>query len=242
MKKIVVVGIFLFFLFQNTNAQLDIRFGFQVSPTFSWMSTNVTRINPSGTNLGLRLGVMGEYYFQENYAITSGIGFSFNQGGTLLYDFGGNYWVNTEFNKTIYYPLPDDVKLKHNIQYVEIPMGLKMRTREFGYLRYYIEPQLIWGFKTQARGDITGPNIENLEKLNIKKDVNGLNASWGIGGGVEYSISDETALIGGIFFHKGFFDVTDDGGTYDNPNIGGNVKEDSKGTISSITLRIGILF
>ena len=75
MKKIVMVlGIFLGVCSLST-AQVefeDVRFGFQMSPTFSWMNANVTTINTSGTNLGLKLGMMGEYYFRENYAVTGG--------------------------------------------------------------------------------------------------------------------------------------------------------------------------
>ena len=79
MKKIVAIAAFLS-LSLSMIAQDDIRFGFQLSPSFSWMNTNVSKINPSGTNLGLKLGMTGEYYFRENYAFTSGIGFYFNNG------------------------------------------------------------------------------------------------------------------------------------------------------------------
>ena len=92
MKKIVVIAAFLSLTSYMTFAQGDLRFGFQTSPTFSWMSANTNRINSSGTNLGLRLGMLGAFYFRENYAFTTGLGFAFGSGGTLLHEDPGVYW------------------------------------------------------------------------------------------------------------------------------------------------------
>ena len=240
MKKIVALAAFLSFSLSLSFAQADLRFGFQLSPTFGWMSANVNTINPSGTNIGLKLGMIGEYYFQENYAFTSGIGFAFNQGGTQLHERGGNYWNRTDIPESKK-PFPDMVKLKYGIQYVEIPVGLKMRTKEFGYLRYFVHPSLVIGLKTQAQGSVKGTNIgDDLEQLNIKEEVNSLNLSWGIGGGVEYSISENTALVGGLALQVGFTDATDDNGII---LIDGEERqEDSKGTANMIILRLGIMF
>lgn len=241
MKKIFAVIVLSLTLGISAYSQ-DIRFGFQMSPSFSWMSTNTNKINRSGTNLGLKLGMIGEYYFRENYAFVSGIGFAFNHGGTLLHEFGGSYWTKSDLDPNLQ-QLPPDVKLKYGIQYVEIPAALKMRTREFGYLRYFLEPGITIGFKTQARGSITGTGIgDTAEKINIRKEVNGLNLSWGLGGGAEYSISENTSLVGGLGFQIGFADVTDDNGVVIDTNQGVEREEKSKGTVSAITLKLGIMF
>ncbi len=240
MKKIVALIAFILILGTAGYAQ-ELRFGFQLSPVFSWTSTNTNSVNSSGTNLGLKLGMLGEYYFQENYAISSGIGFAFNHGGTLQHENGGSYWVNSDLAASLA-ELPDGVKLKYGIQYVEIPIGLKMRTREFGYLRYFIEPNMALGFRTQATGSIKGLGVGgDAEKINIRKEVNLLNFSWGLGGGVEYSLSENTSLVGGLGFQIGFADVTDDSGTVKDPERGDR-KEDSKGKIGAIVLRIAIMF
>ncbi len=224
------------------SAQGDIRFGFQLSPSFSWMSTNDNKITPSGTNLGLKLGMIGEYYFAENYAFSTGLGFSFNSGGTLLHEYAGNYWTKSDLPANLADTLRAGSKLKYGVQYLEIPIGLKMRTREFGYIRYFLEPGVQLGIKTQARGVINDPTQsgENEEKFDISKEVNSLYMSWGVGGGIEYSISENTSLMAGLGFQIGFTDVSDDNGTVFDPR--GNRKEDSKGIINAITLRLGILF
>ncbi len=239
-RKIAISAAFILTMVFSGLAQNDVRFGFQVSPTVNWMSTNNNRINSAGTNLGLKLGMTGEFYFRENYAFTSGLGFWFNAGGTLLHENGGIYWDPTLLPSGID-TLPDMVKLKYGIQFVEIPLGLKMRTKEFGYNRYYIEPALTLGFKTQARGTATGNGLgEELEKINIRNEVNAINLSWGIGGGVERSISENTSLVMGAAFQIGFADITRNRGKVILPT--GDQQEKSVGKTSGIILRLGVIF
>ena len=219
-----------------------------MSPSFSWMNTDVNHITNSGTNLGLKLGMLGEYYFRDNYAFVSGVGFHFNAGGTLLYENEGFYWRDTDLPSSI---LNDSLafnagtKFKYGVQYLEIPLGLKMRTREFGYIRYFFQPDITLGFETQARGSIEGIGVNDEgEKYNIRKEVNGISLSWGLGGGIEYTISEGTSLIAGIAYQKGFADVTDDSrGQFFDSNDGNVLKaEKSKGVVNSITVRVGIMF
>ncbi len=243
MKKIIgIIAIFAFSL-NLASAQgdfEDVRFGFQMSPSFSWMVANTTRISPSGTNLGLKLGMVGEFYFRENYALTSGLGFAFNSGGTLLHETGGTYWTRSDLPPALD-TVTNDAKLKYGIQYLEIPLGLKMRTSEFGYLRYYIEPAITLGIKTQARGEITDRNTSTQdEKINIRQEVNGINISWGVGAGVEYALSEDMSLVGGLAFQAGFIDATDDNGTVFDQR--GNRRESSKGTVNNIVIKIALMF
>lgn len=241
MKKQLLFILFILFGIIVAKAQ-DFKVGIQLSPSWSWMKTDETHINPNGSLLGLKLGAVGEYYFRENYSITTGLGFAFNSGGKLLYDYGGRIWTRTELDPGLD-TLPAGSNFKYSVQYVEIPFGLKMKTREFGYVRYFAEiPIITLGFKSQARGTIQATGIEETEKLNIKKEVNSLAVSWGVGAGLEYSISQNTALVGGIYYSQTFTDVTDDNGTLFNTNRGTEVANDSKGTIQSITLRLGVMF
>ena len=63
MKKIVAIAAFFALLTGTALAQsTDLRLGFQVSPTFSWMTTDDANIGNNGTNLGLKLGARGEVF------------------------------------------------------------------------------------------------------------------------------------------------------------------------------------
>lgn len=265
MKNIV----FIFFIFsfgfcENTNAQNDIRFGFQVSPNLTWLSSNDNTINREGVNLGLRLGVIGEYYFTERYAITGGLGFAFGQGGGLQHEVGGNFFRESDLSLANLNsgdkPLPDGVIVGYRIQYIDIPVGLKMRTDEIGYFRYFAEiPVFNLNIRTQSRGSIQGvkDNGDIIDEVNldINRDVTPINLSWGLGGGIEYSITSNAVLIAGIYYNSSFIDVTDNSATKavsfldagDDPIDPSDdnfetLPEDSNVNIGSITLRIGVLF
>ncbi|MEZ4948593.1 MAG: outer membrane beta-barrel protein [Saprospiraceae bacterium] len=240
MKKQILLASLFLATFITAKAQ-DFKVGFQVSPSWSWMKTDETYINPNGSVLGLKLGAVTEYYFRDNYALTAGLGFAFNSGGKLLYDYEGRIWTRTELDPGLE-NLPAKTTFKYNLQYVEVPFGLKMKTREFGYIRYFAEiPIITLGFKSQARGTLQAVGIDETEKLNIKKEVNSIALSWGVGAGLEYSISQNTALIGGLYFQQSFTDITDDNGTLINKS-GTEIANDSKGTIQAITLRLGVMF
>lgn len=245
MKKIAAILAFFTLLLSTTFAQdSPYRFGFEVSPSVSWLRTDDNKINSNGANLGLRLALNGEKYFAENYALTFGLGFAFNQGGTLKHDIGGDLWPTSELSDPIYRALPSEVNLKYGIQYVEIPFGFKMRTNEFGYIRAFAElPRFILGFRTQSRGAIDAQGFENTEKENIKKVVNPISLSWGLGGGAEYTINENTSLVAGLYFQNGITDVSkDDGNQFDLSNPTETTKEDAKATLGTLTLRLGVIF
>ncbi len=247
MKKIVVLAAFFTFLCTALIGQNDFKFGIQFSPTLTWLSTDNNKINGNGTAFGgPKLGMMGEKYFRENYAVTFGLGFAFNQGGTLKHDFGGDLWSNSTLSNSVYHELPDGVNLRYSLQYVEIPFGLKMKTQEFGYIRYFAElPIFTLGILTQAQGAVEGTDMDT-EKEEIRDDVNLFAFSWGIGGGIEYSVGPNTALIGGIYYQNNITDVTkNDGlrrGEGDGPDDTPTVKENAKSALQGLTFRIGVMF
>ena len=247
MKKIVVVAAFFTFLCSALSGQSDFRFGIQFSPTVTWLNSTDNKINSNGTAFGgPKLGMVGEKYFQENYAITFGLGFAFNQGGVLKHDFGGDLWSESTLSNSIYHELPDGVNLRYSLQYVEIPIGLKMKTQEFGYIRYFAElPIFTLGILTQAQGAVEGTSMDT-DKEDIRKDVNLFALSWGLGAGIEYSVGPNTSIIGGIYYQNNFTDVTKNKGLRrgpgDSPDDVPTVKENAKSALQGLTFRIGVMF
>ena len=255
MKKIVILLCFFGLLLPKSNAQNEIRFGFQFSPTLSWMKTDAKRINNNGSLiLGAKLGAVGEYYFRENYSIASGIGFAFNHSGRLKYEDGGVIWAKSDLSVPGLDTIQSGVSLKYNLQYVEIPISLKLRSGYFGTFRFFTElPMLYLGFRTQARGSTKGNtktvidgngNVQtveiDIEKENISPDVAFFNLSWGLGGGVEYELGSKTSLVGGLYYQQGFTDVTKDSGF---TIVNGQRKDEkSKATIGAFIIRLGVMF
>ncbi|MFK8056211.1 MAG: PorT family protein [Saprospiraceae bacterium] len=226
----------------------NFKFGLQISPTISWMNTDDNRITNQGTALGLKLATQAEYVFADKYSVASGIGFHFNTGGSMQSQYGGRFFTESlpttdAFNQTSEANQPDGpVLIDYSIQYVEIPLSLKLRTREFGTLTYYMEaPIFTLGIRSNALGGLSGGGVtQEVEDLSIKKEVNPLAFSWGFGGGVEYSILDGTRIFGGLTFQRMFLDATKDGDDYNYK--GRDALDDPKATINSLTLRLGVLF
>lgn len=215
----------------------NLRFGAHASPFVSWMFTSDNRIQSNGLNAGLKIGAVSEYYFAENYAVTSGLSLSFNNGGTLRHEIGGDLLARSELSLEELHSLGDGTDIDYSLQYMEIPIGLKMRTREFGYIRYFVNiPVFTLGALTKARADIMAPNISSNEE-NVTKDVFFFTLSWGLGSGIEYSLSTETSLVAGIYYQQSFIDVTGDRGQKNNDR-----RENSKGSFGLLALRLGVLF
>jgi outer membrane protein with beta-barrel domain len=257
MKKLMLAVLMVFCLKSIVSAQLEnLRIGMQLSPTMSWISTNDDLINRTSSNIGVSVGVVAEYMMSEHISFTGGIGLAFNRGGTLQHEYGGNFFPDSELSDDKYNtgekPLPDGVKLKYKLQYVEIPVGIKWKTEEKGDFRYFAEaPILTVGMRTQARGDIDGGDVSTSNE-NIGPDVSFFNFQIGVGAGLEYAISQNTSLVGGLYFNAGLSDITNNAATkaIDNPDQAPSnpnddyiiEQEDSIGRLSSITLRIAIMF
>ena len=252
MKKITtVLLITMCFVGQSIAQKVDfsnIRLGIQTTPTTTWMSTNDNQIEGSGSELGFNLGFMAEYYFAENYSLATGASILFNQGGGLTYNYDGNFLPRTAADRLLssnneikFDSISTGSTIKYGMQYIEIPFSIRLRTNEFGYLRYFAElPIFTVAVKTKAVADILGNTLgNNTEGETITSDINPVTLKWGLGGGVEYSISPELSLIGGVFYTGTLLDVTKN---KDTKIFASGLEETSKSSIQSLSIRIGILF
>ena len=252
MTKISSVIIVMMLIIAPLSSQdRSLRIGFQTSPFVSWISNNNNLIVRTGGNFGLKLGTTADIYFKDNYSFTTGINLAFHEGGTFRYEVGGNFLPESDLSDEILQtgdkPLPDGTRITYGLQYVEIPLGLKMRSKEMGYFRYFVEaPVFTLAFLTRGRGTIETDGAK-YERENIYKDLSVLNIFWGLGAGFEYSISENNALTGGLFFQNGLLDFIDDNGhvAIDNPEVIPPYllqKEDSRATINNLIIRLGIIF
>ena len=144
----------------------------------------------------------GDIRWKEHTSITLGLNFAFHEGGEFLYEVGGNYLPNSDLSDPLLQtgdkPLPDGVTIRYQLQYLEVPVGLKFRFKEKGNVTYFLEaPVLTFSFLTRGRGDIESEDFL-YEQENIKKDLVVPNLFIGFGAGMEYAISQNNSLKGGI--------------------------------------------
>jgi hypothetical protein len=111
------------------------------------------------------------------------------------------------------------------LQYLDIPVGLKLKTEELGYLTFYLQLGLNPMININARGE-SGDGT--LDDESIRENTPLFNLAYHAGLGAEYRLGGNTALIGGIRWTAGLTDVTNN----DKANV----------TAKSISLHLGIMF
>ncbi|MCH8904249.1 MAG: PorT family protein [Bacteroidetes bacterium] len=204
MKKIIPLLIFMFFstyLFAQDDEKAKFRIGLHISPQLSWMKPDVDSLSTSGIKPGFGYGVMFDVNIGANYAFSSGLTI-LNTGGTISFANALVYKSDT---------FPTGTKIHHKLQYIEIPVLIKLKTNEIGYLTYYGQFGVTPGVNIKAKADITTVgNTDDKNNIDINNEVKFLNLGLTIAGGVEYSVGGKTSLIGAIVFNNGFIDMTAD--------------------------------
>ncbi|MEI6138901.1 MAG: outer membrane beta-barrel protein [Mariniphaga sp.] len=195
MKKLLSVFLLLF-LIASTNAQSKFKLTFLASPQVSWMKSDSKEISPDRSFLGFGYGIEGDFYLgNENYALTTGLTMS-SAGGSLIYSPSINFDGKA---------LPAGTKVEYFIKYVEVPLALKMRSKDFNRTRIFaqfgITNWLNVGTKA-ATSDLT------FQKEGVKGEVKLYNIGLNVGAGLEYDLGHGNSLTGGLVYSNGLLDAT----------------------------------
>ena len=224
MKKILLILTTILLLSSQLKAQDDrkLHFGLKASPSLAWIKSDTKGLEGNGTKFGFGYGLITEFTFSTNYSFATGVDVNY-RGGNLKYASAINDSVTTtERNITL--------------QYIEIPITLKLKTNEIGSFTYFLQFGMAPGINIRAKSDnkITtqvGSNQASAaddNDVDIKNDINNFNLSMIISGGLEYTLSGSTVLLTSVTFNNGFLDVFD--------------SDDIKGNSNCLALTVGILF
>ena len=207
-------------LFNEARAQGDrIKMGFEISPGFSWLPVEGGNTDTK-SRFSIGYGVAVDYLLNDdgNYALGTGIIYR-HTGGKI------NYAVDT-LNANI------DLKL----QYLEIPLSLKLKTNEFGYFTYFGQIGFTPMFRTRSKYNASVNDVSIAENESGKDLTNFFNVSLLVSGGIEYSLAEDTRLFGALFFHNGFVNIVEDRAELVGDGTFGRVN------LSSFGLRVGLFF
>lgn len=219
MKKIISFLI-LIHIFTGLYAQHAVRLGVNMDPIITWLSPKNDNLERDGMRLGITGGLMVEAYFHDNYAFASGISLGL-QGGNLIYE--DSVTIITENDDPVI--LTPGTSVAYKLSYITIPVSVKMKTNEIGYFTYFAQLGFIPQINVGSRANSVG---KRLEKDNVGKEINLFKLSYFIGGGIEYGLGGQTALVIGIFYNNGFIDVLSN--------------NDYKAINSFLTFRLGVMF
>ena len=185
------------------------------------MAPQTQYLEAAGSSIRFGFGANVDIHFTENYAIGTGLNID-DTGGKVKY-FQAIDRVDRYDNMTSYIIERErDYKIKN----VEVPITLKLRTSEIGYITYWGQFGVGMGFRQAARATDTDRYIlefddsdgvqayvnssrefDTYEQIEAKDDVAALRASLIIAGGIEYNIAGATSVLVGFTFNNGFTDV-----------------------------------
>ena len=192
----------------------QIKIGIKGSPQFTWTSTDSKSVTTSDSRMNISYGVVMDYYFTENYSFGTELSLG-TFGGSIKSD---SIYIGTKTTSA------NDLKLDYKLQYFNLPLILKMRTKEIGYTRFYAEFGLGMSFNFKAKADITssstGINTTNVDVNNPDtKDqynlspgigVNFFRASLIMGAGIQYNAFANTMIVAGLRYDNALNDFTDE--------------------------------
>lgn len=209
MKRILLLVILGAFFTSATNAQDDrpFRFGLHISPLVGWMKPDAKNYVSDGSILNLNYGFSTEFMLAQNYTFATGLDF-ITMGGWLEYP--DALFINEEDPTAV----EGTMFRKYKTQYLQLPLTIRMRTNEMGYLTFFGQFGFTADFLLKAKADdeFDFQGSAQADKVirddvDVQDEVSFFRAGMLIGLGAEYNLGGTTALSAGINFNNGFTDV-----------------------------------
>ena len=270
MKKIALVWVVLM-AGQYAISQNKFRFGLKLGPSVNWMKPDdVKKFENDGATLGFNWGLQVEYALSDNFSFYSGLELN-QERGKINFKPSTNsseviYFMNNEYNFSTFKEqngvyVPEDTSAygvqllnrTYKSTYVTLPIGIKMKTNEIGYMTYFGEFGLNIAFRTGTKitddvdyreNVVTQANLPDIRKVNMDEDMQPIRMQLRAGAGAEYKISEGSSVFGSIHYNLGFTNsVKKDSKFLLNEKEPGTYRPlNQKFTAHGITLAIGVLF
>ncbi len=229
MIKKLTIALLLFITSGSVFSQASkFRFGISGNTGYAWLKPTTKGLSTNGGQAALGYGLMFDYNLGENYAISTGLEINYRGGGLNF---------NLDEGKAIGFT-------KVDLQYIEIPLQLKMKTKAIGYFTYFTSFGGSLGYTLNRMGTYSLTEMSGglpttatpilITDDNLKKYLNPLSISLLINLGTEYNISGKTSIYGSIFFNNSFLDIMTD------PSISKSYEMSSRANV--IGLKLGIFF
>lgn len=209
------------------------RVGLKFSGNLSWISPVTKNIDQNGTGVGMSYGLMGDYNFQKYYAFSTELIFTHISGGINYKD--QLTYTDTSGSKRSF----NNVKYDYKFRYIQIPLSIKFKTKELGYITYWAQFGIAPSFLMEAKADISGNQpFDDPTEIRVNKKENDIyhfdnfndkvffmRMPLIIGAGIEYSLAGNTSLYTGLRLDNNFLTIfnADDHTSAKNHYVGLNV-------------------
>jgi len=169
------------------------RLGLTAHPTIGWVKPQIGKSN--SVSMGFSYGLLADFNFTQNYSFATGLTITTINGRTKE--------ARTVSNEP---PAQTEVQLKYKLQYIEIPLTLKLKTVKIDDVRWYGQFGLSNDFKIRGRQDVNVKADSEYASENIKFYRSGLI----IGAGAEFDVKANMSIATGLTFNNGFTNITGD--------------------------------
>lgn len=221
MKKFLLLISLAIFLATGVYAQngRTFRIGLTASPSVSWFTPETRYFVSEGNRIGFSYGLIGDFLLSDYYAISTGLNIS---------HFGGKLSFNDRKLQEI-----TTVERTYKLQYLELPVTIKLSTPEIGYFTYFGRFGFAPGVNLSAKAnDSFVVGNAYTEEVDIKGQTPLLRAALIVGLGAEYSLGGRLSLFGGLTYNNGFTN-----------NLKGEVLDvKPSANASFVMLNLGVMF
>jgi len=209
--------------------KLPMKLGLKIAPNIGWMSPGTKGYTSDGARFGGTVGFIGDFYFAENYAFSTGANFQF---------------INGKLNYEDSIPVDDhnnfadgEVLRKYNMLYLEIPVMIKMKTNKFGRISYFGQIGLGTGFRIKAKvrdhvEPLSGAAVDQQYEYNYGTTL--IREAIIVGIGCEYHIDESSRIMVGVSYSNSLNNILT--GTNNKTHL------NEKSQLNFAELNIGFLF
>ncbi|WP_421941362.1 porin family protein [Pedobacter sp.] len=177
------------------------RLGLTATPTIGWIKPEQGKTN--SVALGFSYGIMGDFNFAPNYSFATAL--------TITTINGKSSEVNVSpYTASQSSTDPVAYDLKYRLQYIELPLTIKLKTIKEDGKRWYGQFGLSNSFMIGAKQDAVRNNTTVGDNLNISDYTKFYRAGLVIGGGGEFDVSGNTSIMAGLTFNNGFTNIVTD--------------------------------
>jgi hypothetical protein len=234
----------------------NFRFGLKAAPSINWYRPDGKKVTSDGAKLGFNYGLMLEFRLNNVASFATGIEGN-HIGGKLAFSDSATYLVHEDAIIS-----PDDTagkgatvsQYKLNSRtyrgvYVNIPLTLKLKTKEIGYMTYYGVFGGDLSFRTGTKVDDKNTTIRvasgttfDPNKIDNAKDMNLFRVGLNVGAGAEYNVSGSTSLVFGLNYQRGFLSSTKSDSDYLRRGKNSTAKYPQKAYQDGIQIMVGVMF
>jgi hypothetical protein len=234
------------------------RFGLKAMPTINWFKPdNTKKYENGGAVVKFTWGATLDFKLSNTAWLSTGLEVMYDGGKVNFLDSTYYFMFEDEFRTyddfmgagaaQANYDVFQLNTRKYNTTYINLPLNIKMKTKEIGFLNYYGLFGVTAGIKVKNKVDDLG----NLNLATAEVENNGLDngddmaffrAGLNIGGGAEWNLSGTTSIVFGLCYNLGFTNVVKDPSEFLNSVNLSDRNIEQKFNSHNIGISVGVLF